>query len=150
MFNRCAMLLICVAAVCLNSRAMACKCAPPPAPKIALKQAAAVFAGKVVEIEVDQAKYMKTVTFKVSRLWKGEGGEIVKVTTALHGATCGYGFKKGGEYMVYCYANKAKNGKPVVLRTNLCTRTRPMANAADDIKAIGKGNKPKSAAKGGE
>lgn len=134
--------VVCATVLFTNVDIDACSCAPPPPPKVALKQAAAVFAGKVVEIEFDQAKYTKTVTIEVASAWKGDIGKRVKVTTAIHGATCGYGFKKGGAYLVYCYANKPKGDEPVILRTNICTRTRPMATAAGDIKEIGEGKKP--------
>lgn len=134
--------IVCVAVLTGNAKVNACSCAPAPPPKVSLKQAAAVFAGKVVAVDIDEVRYSKTVTFEVASIWKGDIGKRVKVTTALHGATCGYGFKKGGEYLVYCYASKAKDGEPVVLRTNICTRTRPMANAAADIKDIGEGKKP--------
>lgn len=129
--------------------ATACKCAPPPPPKVAFKSAAAVFAGKVVDIKIDQVKSIKRVTIEVSTSWKGEIGKRVVVLTAVHGATCGYGFQKDKAYLVYCYATprEKKKGVPQILRTNICTRTKPMTNAAGDLKEIGKGTKPKAATK---
>ncbi len=124
-------------------RAKACSCPPPPPPKQALKQAAAVFSGKVLSVEIDQRKGIKMVTIEVASVWKGGVGRKATVYTAQHGATCGYGFKKDQSYLVYCYARKQKDEKkPAKLWTNIRTRTRPMANAAADMNALGKGAKP--------
>jgi hypothetical protein len=116
----------------LSSFAAACSCAPPPPPKDALKTATAVFQAKVTKIEKGERTY--TVTFEVSRSWKGISSDTVVVKTATDGAACGFGFEVDKEYLVYCYG-KADTG----LQTNICTRTRTLEFAKEDIEALGEG-----------
>ena len=124
--------LLPVAALFLVSTfsSLACSCAPPPAPKVALKNASAVFSGEVRKITTSKKDYIHTVEFKVLKSWKGVKGKTVKVTTALDGAACGYGFTKGEKYLVY-----ANGGQP--FRTSICTRTKSLNRAAADIKELG-------------
>lgn len=140
-----ALLIVVIGLAWGNEAAEACRCRPPPPPKESLKLAGAVFAGKVVEIKYDDANGQKTVTIEVSSVWKGEVGKTVVVKTATSSAACGYNFQKGDAYMVYCLknANKKGDGKQQQFSTNICTRTRPMAQAGDDLKEFGKGEKPK-------
>lgn len=116
----------------------ACKCAPPPPPKEAMAGAEAVFSGKCIDIVIKDRQ--KICTFEVDRVWKGEVGAKVVITTAEHGATCGYGFSTEGDatYMVYA------RGKKGEFSTSICTRTRGLANAKDDLKELGDGAKPKA------
>ncbi len=117
--------------------AMACSCAPPPPPKQALAGSTAVFAGKCVDVTIKDNQ--KIATFEVTRVWKGEVGEKVVVTTAVHGATCGFAFTTKGDatYLVYCYGEKDK------LATNICTRTNTLAGGKQDLKDLGEGSEPK-------
>lgn len=126
-----------------NQAVEACRCRPPPPPKQSLTQAGAVFAGKVVDIKYDDATRQKTVTMEVSSVWKGEVGKKIVVKTAISSAACGYNFQKGKSYMVYCLKrNKKGDEKQATVSTNICTRTRPMSQAGDDVKALGDGEKP--------
>jgi hypothetical protein len=117
--------------------AEACKCAAPPPPKDALAGADAVFTAKCIAVSVKDGK--KTCTFEVDRVWKGEVGPKVVITTAEHSATCGYGFSTEGDatYFIYAY------GKKGALSTHTCSRTRALASAKDDLKDLGDGAKPK-------
>lgn len=112
--------------------AAACSCAPPPPPKEAMEKAKAVFAGKVTGVVDRDGR--KTVTLDVSRSWKGAGVKKVVVTTASSGAACGYGFSTKGdaEYLVYAFDDGAGG-----LSTNICTRTKPLAGAEEDLKELG-------------
>ncbi|MCE9552016.1 MAG: hypothetical protein K8T91_01375 [Planctomycetes bacterium] len=115
----------------------ACSCIQPPPPQQAMEASSAVFTGKVVEIQQGQQQFApKRVTFEVDRSYKGLDGGRVEVTTAADGAMCGFGFQKGKSYLVYCYGDKES------LNTNLCTRTKSMENAGDDLKELGEGKKP--------
>ena len=129
-----------LAVVFVGAPTWSCSCIAPPPPKQALKKSAAVFAAKVTDIERDARRY--EVTFKITRTWKGTKGKDVTVVTALNSAACGYNFKKGKSYLVYCYQPK-KDGKPFgPLSTNICTRTKPMERAKADLKELGEGKKP--------
>lgn len=126
-----------LAAVQAVQIAAACSCAEPPPPKQALEKASAVFSGKVVEIQQGQQQFApKRVTFEVDRSYKGVDAGRVVVTTASDGAMCGFGFQQGKSYLVYGYGDKE------ALNTNLCTRTKSIENAGDDLKELGEGKKP--------
>ena len=115
-----------------SSEAMACKCALPPGPKKALADSDAVFLGKVTAIEDKGAARVK-VTFEVLTNLKATKVKKVSVSTGRGGGDCGYRFKLGESYLVYCY------GKPEALSTNICTRTRPAADAKADLAALSDG-----------
>jgi hypothetical protein len=115
--------------------ALACSCAPPPPPKKALEGAKAVFVGKVTEIKEDENTFEYVVTFEVQSTYKGVSTKKVQVRTATSGAACGYGFGKGKSYLVYC-------GGKDQLRASLCSRTKPIEKAKEDIAEIGDGKPP--------
>jgi hypothetical protein len=127
-------------AMAVSSSAWACSCAPPPPPKQSLAKSAAVFAGKVTAVKRDG--FQVRVTFEISKTWKGTKGKTVEVTTASSGAACGYAFKKGSSYLVYCYAPKVEGKKATMLSTNICSRTKTLASAKADLKDLGPGKKP--------
>ncbi|MCC2671936.1 MAG: hypothetical protein K0Q72_4407 [Armatimonadetes bacterium] len=114
-------------------RALACSCLPPPPPKEALQKAAAVFVGKVVEIETDEKARTRKVTLAVSRRWKGKPEKRATVRTAMDSATCGYGFQQDKEYLVYTYSQEQKPEQ----WTNICTRTKPLSAAKEDLNELG-------------
>jgi hypothetical protein len=123
-----------------SSSASACRCLPPPEVKVALGKSAAVFSGKVTSIERGQRTM--NVTFEISQSWKGTKGKSVTVTTALSSAACGYGFKKGKSYLVYCIKSRGKVKAAKAFRTGICSRTKTLAQAKADLKKLGKGTKP--------
>jgi hypothetical protein len=129
----CAALLWC-------GRALACSCSVLT-PAEAYEQADAVFEGRVVEVRApaaDAAAHAssRSVHLQVVRAWKGIAGEQVEVTTAVGGTACGYDFAAERSYFVYA-ANR--DGK---LAVSLCSRTRPMADAAEDLHVLGMGATP--------
>ena len=83
------------------------------------------------------------VKFQVERWWKGEATtELFLVTDrtknsdgSTSGSSCDYDFKEGESYLIYAY------GKENELRTNPCTRTRPL-NKTEDLKILGEGKEP--------
>ena len=116
------------------SPAWACSCVPPDPPPIAFANTDAVFAGRVTQISdprwpgglVSSADPVRVV-FQVNDSWKGVTTTTVLIATAVSGASCGYTFDVGRQYVVYAYNN---NG---VWGTNMCTRTNDVANAAVDL-----------------
>lgn len=121
--------------------AEACSCAPPGAPRTELEHADAVFSGRVVEVEPEEARLgfrRLAVRFALDAVWKGvPAGDQVTVWTAEQSAACGYAFEPGEEYLVYAY--DADAGEPTTheLTTNLCSRNAPLARAAEDLAALG-------------
>ena len=125
--------------------AYACSCAVAPTPRQALREAKAVFIGEVISTEVFDIKddfgtqQVVRVRFAVSRFWKGITDSEAIVHTSSHEMSCGFYFEKGKKYLVYAYPDRWKLG---ALETGICSRTREVTNAAKDLRAIGKGNKP--------
>ena len=115
----------------LPSVAVACSCAPPPAPKIALENSAAVFVGRVTAVKNSQ--FNNKFQFSVSKQWKGIDGKTASIVSATNSAACGIVFDKDRDYLVYAYKIEGDDQ----LRTNLCTRTKRVADAADDLAELG-------------
>jgi hypothetical protein len=122
-----------------TSYALACSCMAPPPPAQAMEKAAAVFSGKVTAIKAEG--HGKSVMIKVDQSWKGVETETVTVHTSSDSASCGFAFKEGTDYLVYAFA-KDENDKG--LSTNLCTRTKSLASAKEDLDALGEGKKVES------
>ena len=123
----------------------ACSCATTPPPRKALREAKAVFVGEVISKEVFEvtgnfgAQEVVRVKFAVSRVWKGVAGAEAVVLTSGYEPACGYHFEKGKKYLVYAYPDRWGLAG---LETGICNRTRGLAEAARDLRAIGKGGKP--------
>jgi len=123
--------------------AYACSCALPGPPDEELSNAAAVFTGKVVSLAepfggfgpISSADPTK-VTFQVYTVWKGSVSQTTSITTARSGASCGYTFEKGSEYIVYAH------GPDNNLSVSLCSRTQPLDSAEDDLEVLGVGAAP--------
>lgn len=127
--------LVALVALTANSlAASACSCAPPPAPKIALQQAGAVFSGTVTSVKREALTLH--AQFEVAQKWKGVEGKTVTVVTSESSASCGVNFESGKKYLVYALKN-ADDAAGAPLRTNLCTRTTSWENAAADIAELG-------------
>ncbi len=124
--------------------ASACTCAIESNPKerveFAVSDSEAVFSGEVVDFQkgADSTIYgpTETVSFRVSEVWKGPEQETLEVHTALMGASCGYPFKEGQEYLVYAYTGKQG------LEVDLCNGTQRLAEAKADLEVLGAGKKP--------
>jgi Tissue inhibitor of metalloproteinase len=122
------------------SRAQACRCAPQTAQE-AYDSAVAVFEGFVQEVgapasDPPGSAQRRKVRMEVVSAWKGAEGEEVTVLTAGDSAGCGYSFKAGQGYLVYASASGGG------LEVNLCSRTRPMAEASEDLERLGMGSTP--------
>ncbi len=123
--------------------AFACKCAQRAVAE-SVTEASAVFEGRVTQIEkileegATEAQKIR-VTLALVRVWKSlESTESVTVTTNSEPAACGFHFEQGHSYLVYASGEGESEG----LRVNSCSRTRPMADAAEDLAALGGGVTP--------
>ncbi|RED55548.1 hypothetical protein [Cohnella lupini] len=127
--------------------AYACSCAAPESPekqvKAELDYRSAIFAGTVQKITppswfriirptADPVK----VTFKVSEVWKGNIGRQTIVYTALGSDSCGVEYLKGTEYIVSASLNSKS------METNLCSMTKPLADASNELAVLGEGYPP--------
>src|SRR5438876_5661596 len=136
----------------------ACTCGGPGTPCHAAGQSAAAFAGTVIEITFVPAQFPVEATassvgrrrsgrgaaefarikpgFRVVRMRVGEvlsgvapGQNEIEIATGMGGGDCGYPFQPGEDYVVYAYKNA--EGR---LETGICSRTRPLAQAAEDLR----------------
>ena len=135
-------IFLCATAI-VPDRAYACSCAVEAGvtkqerAQEAFSQAAAVFAGEVTNIEdpppssVVSSVDPVTVTFDVSEAWKGAGSGTREITTPMSGASCGYEFQSGEEYLVYAPEN---------MEVLLCGETKPLSNAKADLEVLGTAN----------
>jgi hypothetical protein len=116
-----------------GSPAFACSCSKPNPVSEELEQSDAVFMGEASQVKRDQTGI--TVEFKVSKAWKGVFTERVAVVTADSGASCGYSFEEGKEYLVYGLGKGPAS-------VSLCSRTAPVEEAYTDLSALGPGYTP--------
>lgn len=136
-----ALALLCLALLVDSScppSARACGCVSIPAPLVALGEATAVFSGTVVakqdaskpraDRRIGGMEYVK-YTIAVLEVWKGELADTVAVRTPRGSGMCEYPFEIGTQYLIYA-DTRADTG---CLRTNLCTRTKPLKHADEDI-----------------
>src|SRR5215471_4839831 len=124
---------------------LACTCALPhgtvPSQVARAKTSAvAVFSGKVTKTIWADCGRRLIVSITVDKIWKGEVNREITIYTAGSGASCGFAFRRGTSYLVYCY-----RGDDGELWTNLCTRTASLAAAAPDRRYLGRFTKPLSA-----
>lgn len=102
---------------------------------------AAVFEGFVKEVgepqsDTPDAGPRRKVRMQIVSAWKGAEGEEVTVFTAADSAMCGYTFQVERSYLVY--ATSGAGG----LEVSLCSRTKPMGEAGEDLAHLGMGATP--------
>src|SRR5471030_2669781 len=128
-----AFLLVTLAAV-PAARACSCQSSGPPCQNYF--QVDAVFAGTVqsiVPMPDDNPPFRKVrVEFTAVTPFRGTQGATATVLTADSGAACGYDFTKGEQYLVF--ARRETPG--AALETSICSRTRALSQAADDLHFI--------------
>ncbi len=117
--------------------AFACSCRISPLPIEALEKSTAVFSGTVLNVDrgflgIDDFLGSISVTFDVERSWKGVTEKIVVVGTSSS-STCSYDFNEYEKYLVYAHDVSGS------LHTSICSRTMLLANAQEDLDALGSG-----------
>lgn len=102
----------------------ACSCAPREATaNDDFQKAAAVFTGRVLDVQRKESSNTVTVKLAVQKYWKGKISKEVKIMTAKDSAACGFNFEVGKDYLVYATETEGK------LSTNICSRTAPVGAA---------------------
>jgi hypothetical protein len=125
------------------SDGLACSCAGPADVLQALEQATAVFSGRVVDVikhKPDRTRPQSWFTgvetvLEVKTVWKRVDKRVVSVFTSDQQSACGYRFRKGRTYLVYAHRNE--EGKLV---TSICTRTKRLKDAEEDLSKLGPGS----------
>jgi hypothetical protein len=97
-----------------------------------------VFAGtavgseKITIGEGDSKFEQRLVRFEVAQIFRGELTAKAEIVTGWGGGDCGYRFNDGETYLVYASRNKQDRR----LHSSICTRTRPISQAAEDLDFI--------------
>lgn len=125
--------------------AAACSCAGEPEPSAALLAADVVFEGTVLgepeavraQLGIDGYSGAARFRFAVARYFKGQQGSEAAIYTIDQESACGRSYASGSTYLVY--GRLTPDG---VLTDSLCSRTRPLANAAEDLALLGEGSAP--------
>jgi hypothetical protein len=112
----------------LPKTSYACSCAGPSTVEEEFQRQTAVFSGKVITI--NKTNNGLKITFEVDQAWKGEVGKKLSVYTAMFSASCGYEFMENERYLVYAFGDMNK------LQVGLCSRTKFLSTAAEDLKAL--------------
>jgi hypothetical protein len=105
----------------------------------ALKRSGAVFSGEVTRIDTQPSGFFQgnlVVTLRVKESWKTVNSVTATVITApvvintgpSFSRSCGYQFEVGQSYLVY--VESAAGGSLV---TGLCSRTKKLADATEDL-----------------
>jgi len=136
------------------TRLIACSCVGPSSTCNAAGSSAAVFTGTLVGIadplpsapgafageprtarrvggfRAPAPRPLRTIRIQVGQALSGiaPGQKEVEIATGMGGGDCGYPFQAGADYVVYAYQNA--EGR---LETGICSRTRPTAQAAEDL-----------------
>jgi len=114
--------------------ARACSCGSGGAPPCEVAWTSdAVFAGTVRSIEPvggleNSSHSSNLVTIEIERGFINASPGTIQVTTGIGGSDCGYRFVTGRRYIIY--ASKTESGR---LSTGICSRTRPLEEAAEDV-----------------
>lgn len=117
----------------IPSRAAACSCIRGIPVCETFWRTSAVFAGEVIDItpvpstREPQLALNRVVRFRVKQTFRGELPGEIDVRTGSGGGDCGYPFIKGTSYLVYAQLHAGQLG------TGICSGTRPLAQAADDL-----------------
>jgi hypothetical protein len=116
------------------SEAAACSCIAPPPPVEAAREVDAVFHAKLLSVAPAPTTGPHDLptnifTFEVVRTFKGQLDAQVNVRSAESSAACGRNYgTPGSEWLIY-----ARIDDKGQLYDNLCSRTREISEAADDI-----------------
>lgn len=128
-------------------RAFACDCAGNRPACQEYWEVSAVFVGTVINtrtVTVKDGPYpqqMRAVRISLDEIFRGLEGAEVEVLTGFGGGDCGFGFRQAQQYLVYAY--RSDGGK---LSTSVCTRTKSISEAENDLAYIRGLSKAKSGA----
>jgi hypothetical protein len=133
-----------LACTLLPLSAAACDCLHAGAPCKAFANTPTVFAGRVTKTSSIELKTAsgddykdRLVSFDVERSYRGLTTKATEVQSGWN-SDCGYRFQEGVRYLVYAYPDSSI-GK---LTTSICTRTRPIAEASEDLEYLSKKDDP--------
>jgi hypothetical protein len=121
-------LVIALVFLCWPAEVFACMCVEVP-PANALAEHDAVFEGRVISVERRDGQLIAEL--EVVQHWKGMERERASVRTAESSAACGVSFEVDTSWLIYA------DREGDVLSTGICSRTRRIEDAEEDIAALG-------------
>jgi hypothetical protein len=88
-----------------------------------------VFTGTVIDI-AEPSRTKRVVRMQIGEVLTGvdPAQKEIEILTGMGGGDCGYSFHPGVDYVIYAYKNSEGH-----LETGICSRTRPLTQAAEDI-----------------
>ncbi|MGY6631811.1 MAG: hypothetical protein ACXIUL_12485 [Wenzhouxiangella sp.] len=121
----------------LPSDSLACSCQPGLSPAEEFERVDAVFAAEVLGLDVSPDNpFVVQARLAVGEAWKGQLALEQTLETFADPGLCGFSFQPGRQYLVYAAFD---DGPDAALATNLCLRTRPLAQADEDLAFLGAG-----------
>ena len=130
-------------------------------PCTSFRQTPVVFVGRVTSVEESRVQIKRfgemqsrrtglLAHFAVEEPLKGINQKTVDVVTGGGGGDCGYIFREGETYLVYAYKTESESGSSTIaqtiiggrsnmtasLTTSICSRTRLLKNADDDVELL--------------
>lgn len=115
--------------VAARGESLACSCARTNACQAA-GHADAVFTGTVASVEMVSESNPQSVVVRINveQAFVNAPPPVATLTMDISG--CTFSFKAGQQYLVYAYNRSGK------LTTSSCSRTRPLADAAEDLRYL--------------
>ncbi len=102
-----------------------------------LKNDKAIFVGKVIEINNEPKRDNRLIKFQVEQFWKGEPTEEISISTEKEMNSCAIPFEKDESYLIFAIIYEGD------LLTGLCMSDKEISRAAEELKILGEGVKPK-------
>ena len=128
-------ILLAVMVIAGQRDVLGCTCGMSGPPCQATWMVDSIFVGTVISISpidhvsLGEPYQSNLVTFKVERGYMNTAPGSLQIVTGMGGGDCGYRFKTGHTYLVYA----SKSGSVSWLTTGICSRTRPIADATEDL-----------------
>jgi hypothetical protein len=97
-----------------------------------------VFAGRAVKVATATDNIHREIIFEVTTSYSAMTQKTIEVVTGMGEGDCGIEFKEGVNYLVYASNGFPPMGEVGKLYTGICTRTRPLSEAKDDIEYLTK------------
>ena len=106
---------------------------PPRAPLPVTGNTGRMYADHRTGDPIPLERRLRTVRVSVDEVLAGVDAsqKVIEILTGYGGGDCGYSFQVGADYVIYASKNPAG-----ALETGICSRTRPLAQAAEDVKYI--------------
>ncbi len=129
MLKRSVLFLVLTCGIFTVTIACAGECAAVPPVEESYAISSSVFVGKVMMVR-ERTRNVK-VSFKVYKVFKGTLDDVTVVLTSFaNDMGQGYPFQIEEQYLVFTYLQDGRD------YTRLCTRTKPLSEASEDIKAL--------------